>query len=90
MNPGYGGGRGFGRGFGRGYGRGHGRGLGYGRAWGGRGWVDDRWGGPYWGPAPQEPVSGTEAADLQARLTNIQAELEALRQRLNDLQQEKD
>jgi hypothetical protein len=83
LNPGYGAGRG------RGFGRGFGRGMAYRHGWGARGWADDRWSGPIWGPAPQVPGSGSETAALQARLQDLQAELEVLRQRLNELQQEK-
>ncbi len=83
LNPGYG------RGRGRGFGRSFGRGLAHRRGWGARGWADYGWGGPLRGPAPQAPESGPETAALQARLADLQAELEALGQRLNDLQQEK-
>jgi hypothetical protein len=79
--------QGFGRG--RGFGRGFGRGMAYRRGRGGRGWADYGWGAPAWGPPPQQPGPGPETAALQARLQDIQVELEALRQRLNEMQQEK-
>ncbi len=74
------GGRGvYGRGFGPGYGRGRGFGRGWGRGFGGR----FGWGGPYFfGPAGGGYAPGDEkawleeeAADLRARLSEIDGRL---------------
>jgi hypothetical protein len=79
MNP-YGGrslGRGFG--YGAGYGRGFGRGFGFGAGYG-RGW-----GVPY-GATPFAPLTSQSEKELLDRQTELlEAELQAIRKRLDDL-----
>lgn len=82
LNPGYGGGRGMGYGGGRGFGRG----MAYRRGRGGWG------GGGGWGwnpvPVPAPATTGAQppAEDLRALVLELQGELAAIRQRLDDIQ----
>jgi len=82
--PGYG----YGRGFGPGFGRGFGPGFGWGRGWRHRayatGWA--RWDyGPAWG-AP--PTREDEAAFLKDQAEGLQTELDAIKRRLTELEEE--
>lgn len=74
---GYGRGMAYGRGFGRGYGRGYGLGRGFGRGYG-------------WGYVPYPPVYGQGSADeltaLKQQSEDIRGTLDAINNRINELQ----
>lgn len=89
-------GRGFGMGFGRGRGF-RGRGFGFGPGWGNRFYAFGRpgWGfpgaGPYGYPAPYgNPDPGTERQALKDQAEMLQSELEAIRNRLDELEKSAD
>jgi len=73
-----------------GYGLGRGRGFGFGRGWGrgvGRGF---RWHG-YAYPYPAYPVSAADEKEILKRQTSaLEAELKAMKERLDELEKEKE
>jgi hypothetical protein len=69
-------------------------GGGRGRAWGGRGrgyWryahpYADRFAGPYYGPPPGGPAAGDEASFLKDRVRDLEEELKAVKDRLQEVE----